>query len=183
MENSNHSTTPTAKNSNLWLYILLIVFALGVIGLSIWLISVKNNMNELLTEKEMQRVELIKELDSLMMEHNEIKESYGEISDSLSVMDSVIQADAEEIKKLLNYKWEYYKVKKKMERLQVISQGYVRKMDSIVVVNQVLTEENLQIKEEIQEEKRKNRNLQQEKEELTTIVGEASVLSTYNLTG
>jgi len=182
MENSNHLATPTTKNNNLWLYILLIVFALGVIGLSIWLISVKNNMNELLTEKETQRVELIKELDSLIMEHNQIKESYGEISDSLAVMDSVIQADADEIKKLLNYKWEYYKVKKKMERLQVISQGYVRKMDSIVDVNLVLTEENLQIKEEIQQEKSKNRDLQQEKEELTTIVGEASVLSTYNLT-
>jgi len=181
MENSNHSNSATAKNSNLWLYILLIVLALGIIGLSVWLISIKKNMNELLTEKEMQRVELVSELDSLMFEHNQTKESYGEISDSLVVMDSVIQANADEIKQLLNYKWDYYKVKKKLDRLQVISQGYIRKMDSIVVVNEVLTEENLQFKEEIQQEKRINRDLIQDKEDLTNIVEEASVLSTYNL--
>jgi len=181
MENSNHSNSATTKNSNLWLYILLIVLALGIIGLSVWLISVKKNMNELLTEKEMQRIELVGELDSLMLEHNQTKESYGEISDSLVVMDSVIQANADEIKQLLNYKWDYYKVKKKLNRLQVISQGYIRKMDSIVVVNEVLTEENLQFKEEIQQEKRINRDLVQDKEDLTNIVEEASVLSTYNL--
>ena len=181
MENSNHSNSATTKNSNLWLYILLIVLALGIIGLSVWLISVKKNMNELLTEKEMQRIELVSELDSLMLEHNQTKESYGEISDSLVVMDSVIQANADEIKQLLNYKWDYYKVKKKLNRLQVISQGYIRKMDSIVVVNEVLTEENLQFKEEIQQEKRINRDLVQDKEDLTNIVEEASVLSTYNL--
>ena len=90
-----------------------------------------------------------------MLEHAQIKESYGDLSDSLVTVDSVIQANAAEIKQLLNYKWDYYKVKKKLDRLQVISQGYVRKMDSIVVVNEVLTEENLQIKEEIQQEKRK----------------------------
>jgi len=181
MENSNHSNSATTKNSNLWLYILLIVLALGIIGLSVWLISVKKNMNELLTEKEMQRIELVGELDSLMLEHNQTKESYGEISDSLVVMDSVIQANADEIKQLLNYKWDYYKVKKKLDRLQVISQGYIRKMDSIVVVNEVLTEENLQFKEEIQREKRINRDLVHDKEDLTNIVEEASVLSTYNL--
>jgi len=181
MENSNMSNSSTPKNSNLWLYILLIVLAVGVIGLSVWLISVKRNMSELLTEKEMQRIELVGELDSLMFEHAQIKESYGDLSDSLVAIDSVIQANADEIKQLLNYKWDYFKVKKKLDRLQVISQGYVKKMDSIVVVNEALTEENLQIKEEIQQEKRKNRDLEQVKDELVTIVEEAAVLSTYNL--
>jgi len=181
MENSNLSNSTAPKNSNLWLYILLIVLAVGIIGLSVWLISLKRNMSELLTEKEMQRIELVSELDSLMLEHAQIKESYGDLSDSLVTVDSVIQANAAEIKQLLNYKWDYYKVKKKLNRLQVISQGYVRKMDSIVVVNEVLTEENLQIKEEIQQEKRKNRDLAQDKEALVTIVEEAAILSTYNL--
>ena len=181
MENSNLSNSTAPKNSNLWLYILLIVLAVGVIGLSVWLISLKRNMSELLTEKEMQRIELVGELDSLMFEHAQIKESFGDLSDSLVAIDSVIQANADEIKQLLNYKWDYFKVKKKLDRLQVISQGYVKKMDSIVVVNEALTEENLQIKEEIQQEKRKNRDLEQVKDELVTIVEEAAVLSTYNL--
>jgi len=70
-------------------------------------------MNELLAEKEAQKVELQQELQTLLIAHEEIKASYGEATDSLQVMDSVIQANAVEIKKMLNYKWEYYKIKKK----------------------------------------------------------------------
>jgi len=185
MENENNSfeiqDKEMPKNSNLWMYIILVIFALGIIGLSIKLISVKKEMKELLVEKDIQRTELQKELDSLVMQHEQIKEAYGELSDSLSVKDSVILANAVEIKKLLNTKWEYYKIKKKLSRLQVISQGYVRQMDSIYQVNHQLTEENQKIKEEIKIEKRKNKQLQQSKEELMDKVDEATVLQIFNL--
>jgi len=168
-------------SSNLWMYIVIVIMALGIIGVSLWLLSVKRTMSELLVEKEVQKVELQHELQTLLEAHDEIKTAYGEISDSLQVMDSVIQANAVEIKKMLNYKWEYYKIKKKMSRLQVIAQGYVRQMDSIVTINKDLTEENFQIKEEIIIEKRKYRKLEEQTEALTGKVDEASVLSIYNL--
>ncbi len=167
--------------SNLWMYVVIVIMALGIIGVSLWLLSVKSTMNELLAEKEVQKLELEQELQSLIKEHEDIKLAYGDISDSLIVMDSVIQANAIEIKKMLNYKWEYYKIKKKMSRLQVIAQGYVRQMDSIVTTNRNLTEENLQIKEEIKIEKRKYRQLEEQTVALTGKVDEASVLSLYNL--
>ncbi len=169
------------KNSNLWMYILLVILALGIIGLSIKLISVKNEMKDLLVEKEVQRTELQKELDSLVLQHQKIKAEYGELSDSLSAKDSIIEANAVEIKKLLNTKWEYYKIKKKLSRLQVISQGYVRQMDSIYTVNHQLTEENQKIKEEIKIEKRKNKQLQQTKEELKGKVDQAATLQLFAL--
>ena len=185
MENENNNyeihDKDMPKNSNLWMYIILVVLALGIIGLSIKLISVKNQMKELLVEKDIQRTELEKELDSLVLQHQQIKDAYGELSDSLSVKDSVIQANAVEIKKLLNTKWEYYKIKKKLSRLQDISQGYVRQMDSIYQVNHELTEENQKIKEEIKVEKRKNKQLQQSKEELLGKVDEAAILQVFNL--
>jgi len=180
MENVNNNEQP--KSSNSWMYILLAVLALMVIGLSVWLISVKSEVKTLRTEKEFQRMELEKELDSIMNEHVKIKEEYGELSDSLAGMDSVFQANAKEIKQLLNYKWEYYKVKKKLSKLQVIAQGYVRKMDSIVEVNQVLTQENFEIKEEIKKVKYNYQNLEKEKGALEEKVDEASVLHAYNLT-
>jgi len=169
--------------SNLWMYIVIVIMALGIIGVSLWLLSVKSTMNELLAEKEVQKIELQQELDMLLVAHEDIKASYGEATDSLQVMDSVIQANAIEIKKMLNYKWEYYKIKKKMSRLQVIAQGYVRQMDSIVTINQDLTEENFQIKEEIKIEKRKYRKLEEQTVALTGKVDEASVLNVYNLMG
>ncbi len=169
------------RNSNRWLYVILIVLALGIIGMSFWLLSVKKNMTDLLGEKEQQRMELTMELDSLLVEHNLIRESYGELSDSLATKDSVIQANAVEIKKLLNTKWEYYKIKKKLSSLQKVAQGYVLQMDSLYTVNHELTEENLQIKEEIKIEKRKNRQLEDLSEELSGKVGEASIFNIYNL--
>ncbi|MDP2721325.1 MAG: hypothetical protein Q8O72_01095 [Bacteroidales bacterium] len=178
----NDIKTNHKGNSNLWMYIVLGLLAVVIIGLSVWLISVKNNMKDLITEKEMQRVELQSELDSVILQHDRIKVAYGEISDSLVAMDSIIQANAKEIKEMLNFKWEYYKIKKKLSRLQVVAQGYVRQMDSIVTINHELTEENLQIKEEILIEKRKSRQLEQRTEQLTGIVSEAAVLKVYNLT-
>ncbi len=177
-EIKNH---PKGGNSNLWMYIVIVIMALGIIGVSLWLLSVKSTMNELLAEKEMQKVELQGELNTLLSAHEKIKLAYGEASDSLQVMDSVINANAKEIKKMLNFKWEYYKIKKKMSRLQVIAQGYVRQMDSIVTINKDLTEENLQIKEEIKIEKRKNKKLTETTEALNNKVVEASVLQVYNL--
>jgi hypothetical protein len=178
----NDIKTNHKGNSNLWMYIVLGLLAVVIIGLSVWLISVKNNMKDLITEKEMQRVELQSELDSVILQHDRIKVAYGEISDSLVAMDSIIQANAKEIKEMLNFKWEYYKIKKKLSRLQVVAQGYVRQMDSIVTINHELTEENLQIKEEILIEKRKSRQLEERTEQLTGIVSEAAVLKVYNLT-
>lgn len=183
MEADNHEVNVQArKSSNLWLYIVLVFLALGIIGISIWLISVKNNMTNLLDEKEQQRIELVAELDSLLIEHNQIREAYGSLADSLVSKDSIIQANAVEIKQLLNTKWEYYKIKKKLSSLQRVAQGYVLQMDSLYMVNHELTEENLKIKEEIKIEKRKNKELEGLSEELSGKVTEASVLKVYNLT-
>ena len=169
------------KNSNLWLYIVLAVLALGIIGLSIWLISIKGEMKDMQAEKEVEKWRLERELDSIVIEHVKIKDAYGEVSDSLAGMDSIFLSQADEIKTLLNYKWDYYKVRKKLTRLQEVAQGYVIKMDSIVVVNQVLTEENLVMKEEIKIGKRIVRDLEREKGDLEVIVDGASVLQLYNL--
>ncbi|MBC8320945.1 MAG: hypothetical protein H8E34_09505 [Bacteroidetes bacterium] len=177
----NINTQQGRGGSNLWMYIIIVIMALGIISVSLWLLSVKSTMNELLAEKELQKKELQNELQILMEEHEEIKIAYGDVADSLQVMDSVIQANAIEIKKMLNYKWEYYKIKKKMSKLQEIAQGYVRQMDSIVTVINHLTEENLQIKEEIKIEKQKYRKLEEQTVALSGKVEEASVFNVYNL--
>ncbi|HEY9113469.1 MAG TPA: hypothetical protein VIN10_02140 [Bacteroidales bacterium] len=176
--NQNHPAV-----TNRWLYILLVVLALGIIGLSVWLISLKGEMNDLLVEKNVQKYTLEQELEQLMADHVLLKESYGEVSDSLATLDSLIQANAAEIKELLNYKWEFFTVKKKLDKLQKVAQGYVRQMDSIVTVNQELTQENFQIKEEIKQQKREYKNLEKVRDDLNTKVDEASILSVYNLQG
>lgn len=176
MDSEKKTKTPV------WMYAIIAVLALALVGLFLWLSSLKGNLKELEAEKELQRIDFQAEVDSLMRIHNELKESYGELSQELAEKDSIIQADAVEIKKLLDSQWDYNRIKKKVEALQAISQKYVRQMDSLYTVNRELVAENERIREEYQAEKRQNNNLTKQKEELTNKVNQASALKIYSLT-
>lgn len=172
----------SSSKSKSWIYAILGLLALIIIGLSFWLISLKGDLNSLENEKEQQRADFQAEVDSLLRVHNELKANYGELSSQLAEKDSIIQADALEIKKLLDSQWDYNRIKRKVTELQSISQNYIHQLDSLYVVNQELIAENERIREEVQEERKQNRNLQRQKEELTNIVNLATVLRIYNLT-
>lgn len=176
----NTERTSSTRSKGL-VYGILGVLALVIIGLSCWLISLKGDLSTLENEKELQRADFQAEVDSLLRVHNELKENYGELSSQLAEKDSIIQADAEEIKKLLDSQWDYNRIKKKVTELQKISQKYVNQLDSLYVVNQELVAENERIREEVKEERKQKKDLQRQKEELTNKVNQAAVLRVYNL--
>lgn len=160
------------------IYILLALLLI----LIIWLITQRTQLTKLVREKEKERTELQKELDSLVQEHNKTKSAYGQLADSLKAKDSIIQADAIEIRKLLDTQWEFNKVSKKLARLQLIAQGYVRQMDSLYTVNRSLQEENEKIRQDYRNEQTRTRELIKDKEALTEKVNEAAVLNAYGIT-
>ena len=175
-ENRNKTKQP------IWLYALLGLLAIALVFFIVKNSSLKTDKEALEAEKEMQRLDFQAEVDSLMKVHNELKESYGELSLELAEKDSIIQADAVEIKKLLDSQWDYNRIKKKLANLQDISQRYVRQMDSLYTVNRELVAENERIREEFQAERRQNTNLTRQKEELTNKVNQAATMkiSNYN---
>jgi len=175
-------TLNTVQNKTpLFVWVLLAIISLVAVYFIYTGLQKDKLLKEVAQEKEAQRIELQGELDSLLVQHEEIKASYGELADSLSVKDSLIIANAKEIKSLLNYKWEYRKVQKKLDRLRVVAQNYVSQMDSLYTVNQSLVEENLNIKRRYNSEQRKNIVLAKEKEQLAEKISEASVLEAYNI--
>jgi predicted ribosome quality control (RQC) complex YloA/Tae2 family protein len=121
------------------------------------------------------------ELDSLLNEHNKIKQEYGELSDQLTEKDSVILANAAEIKKLINSQADYRKIKKQMARLQNIAQEYVTEIDQLYTENKRLKEENTEVKTKLAETKVEAANLQQDKENLNKKINTAAVLKAYNI--
>jgi regulator of replication initiation timing len=148
----------------------------------IWTFRQRTQLTLLIQEKELEKTDLQKELDSIIIEHNKTKQAYGALSDSLKAKDSVIQANAVEIRNLLGTKWEYQKVSKKLARLQTIAQGYVRQMDSLYTVNQELHAENDKIRQDFRNEQTKSQSLVKDKEELTARVNEAAILRAYDVT-
>ena len=184
MDPEERNKKAAAKNRNLFLATLaaLLVALVFVIVLFVKNSSIKSDLKDLEAEKELQRQDFQAEVDSLMKVHNELKESYGELSQELAEKDSIIQADAVEIKKLLDSQWDYYRIKKKVASLQEISQRYVRQMDSLYTVNRELVAENERIREEYQAEKRHNTNLTRQNDELTGKVNLASTIKIHGLT-
>lgn len=172
------------KNQPLLYAILaaLLVALVFVIVLAVKNASIKSELRDLEAEKEMQRLDFQAEVDSLIRVHNELKDSYGELSLELAEKDSIIQADAVEIKRLLDSQWDYNRIKKKVASLQAISQKYVRQMDSLYTVNRELVAENERIREEYQNERRQNSNLTRQAEELTNRMNQAATMKAHNCT-
>jgi hypothetical protein len=164
-------------------YKVTIGILLAIIAVMVWmLLNNRTTVVTLVKEKDLQRTELQSELDSLLNEHARVKSSYGKLSDSLSQKDSLIMANAAEIKKLLGTQYEYYKVKKKLELLRKISQGYVHQIDSLFTVNAALKEENSEIRGNYQREQTKNEELNKDKSQLTDKINSAAVLKAYKIT-
>jgi len=168
-------------NSNMTMTVIIVVLAIVIIGLIIVLFQTRTTLKALVTEKEQQRTELRQELDSLLVQHAKVKVEYGQLADSLMIKDSVIQANAIEIKRLLDTEWEYYKVKKKLSQLQVIAQNYVRTMDSLYQVNASLTEENVAIKKDLKDLKIEKDQIEKDRKVLTGKVEIAAVLKASNM--
>ena len=177
----NDSRKGSSGNSSKKLMILAIILGIAAIVLVILLLQTRSNLKSLLAEKEEQRVELQSELDSLLVEHERVKQVYGQLSDSLSVKDSVIRANAVEIKRLLDTEWEYYKVKKKLSQLQLIAQGYVRQMDSLYRVNSALTEENIAIRKDLKDLRQEKEEIEKDREQLSEKVEIAAILKAVNM--
>ena len=170
----------TRKQTPVWLYAVLGLLAIALVFLIVRNASLRSGKEALEAEKEMQRLDFQAEVDSLMKVHNELKDNYGTLSEELAQKDSIIQADALEIKKLLDSQWDYYRVKKKLAQLQEISQHYVRQVDSLYTVNRELVAENERIREEFQNERQYSSNLSREKAALADKVNQAATIRIHN---
>lgn len=161
--------------------IYLAVAALLLLVLVFWLFIQRSQLMKLVKDKETEKTELQHELDSLMTEHNDIKKSYGALSDTLRVKDSIIQENATEIRRLLDTEWEYNKIRKKLAMLQKVAQGYVHQMDSLYTVNRELTEENERIRQVVKTEQSRNQTLMKDKEELREKMNQAAYIKAYDV--
>ena len=157
------------------------ILAILLLVLLFWLFIQRSQLMKLIKEKEVEKIELQHNLDSLMTEHNKIKISYGALSDSLKAKDSLIQVNAIEIKKLLDTQWEYNSIRKKFERLQIVAQGYVHQMDSLYTENRELTAENDRIRQVVKTEQNRNQNLMKDKEELKEKMNQAAFIKAYDV--
>ncbi len=171
-----------SKPANTLPYKITIGILLAIIAVMAFMLF--NQKKEIIVhEKDSEAVntELKGQLDSLLAEHERVKVSYGQLSDSLSDRDSIINARALEIKQLLGSKAELAVVKQKLAQLQQITQVYKQQIDSLFTVNRALKDENEKIKVDFNLEQQKTSNLSKDKEALNEKITGAAVLKAYKV--
>ncbi len=161
-----------------------IALSVLVIALLSLLIYTSVKVKTIVIEKDSsvkQTTELKTELDSLMRQHEYIKKEYSVISGKLSSKDSIIAVNAEEINKLIAQNVDYRKIKKKLDLLRNMTQGYLNQIDSLVKVNNILVTENKKYKTVIDTYKETTSILEIDKKNLTEKVSSASKLKAYGI--
>jgi hypothetical protein len=161
--------------------IIIGVEAVIIVLLAILFFTNKSSVDAVVLEKEKTvqiNTELQNELDSLMSEHSRIKSEYGSLSSQLTAM---ITAQAKEIEQLINSQADYRRVKRKLDALRQITQGYVLQIDSLYKVNKLLTDENYKIKGDLESAQKYSEELVKEKDNLSTKINDAAFLSGYNI--
>jgi hypothetical protein len=186
--NTERKETPVvAKKDNTKAYKITIGIMAAIIAVLLWMLLFTNEKVKVVTiEKdnvELERVQLEGELDSLMYEYEQVQDDYGELTDSMSSKDSVIQAKSQEIKKLLAKTHDYRKIKRQLRILRGIQQSYVDQLDSLYTVNHELETKLNVANTNIRKERSKSKALTEEKEELSKKVEAGSIIKAYNVTG
>ena len=177
MNDNTNTNSPLKK----WV-ILLAVLSAMFLGTTLYFgFFAKPVFNQEYVKTVVENEYLTTELDSLLYEHELIKQEYGTLSEQLSEKDSVILANAEEIRKLIAEQADYRKIKRQLERLQNIAKEYVEEIDQLYTENQQLKEENKQVKASLEESQREIEAITKDKQELSETISTAAVHQAYNI--
>lgn len=132
-------------------------------------------------ESFQQGVELRGELDKVMAEYNDIRMENQDLAGQMSEKDSIIMANKAEIESLIARQADYNKIRRKLDLLRRITQDYVARIDSLVVVNRALETENLQMKEEVNRVQEQKTQLEEAQVQLQEKIEVASAFKAYDL--
>ncbi|MCL2245757.1 MAG: hypothetical protein FWC10_01405 [Lentimicrobiaceae bacterium] len=171
----------TQKNPLSKWVILLAVLAVIFLATTLYFGFFAKQVNQEFVKTMVEKEYLQTELDSLLNAHERIKVEYGSLSELLTEKDSVILANAAEIKKLIASQADYRQIKRQLERLQNIAKEYVEEIDQLFTENQQLKEENKQVKAQLTESKREIEVIKEEKAELSHTISSAAVHQIYNI--
>ena len=176
MNDPVNKTNPLKK----WV-VLLSVLTTIFLGTSLYFALFTKELNQEYNKTVIEKGFLQEELDSLLLEHERVKLEYWELSDQLIEKDSIILANAAEIKKLIASQADYRQIKRQLERLQNITKEYVEEIDQLYTENQQLKEENQQVKVQLTEKKKEIEGIKKDKEELDQTINTAAIHQAYNI--
>lgn len=186
MQKINEMDTAGEPNPKSKKYKVIIgIESIIILALLILLITTRNKVNTFIIEKEKAATErnvLQKELDSLLVEHEKIRKEYGNLTQDLTIKDSTIQAQADEIQKLIASNAGKRQIQRKLDYLRGITQDYVAQIDKLLKENENLKTEVKDIQANFTQEQNKSQLLEKDKEALKEQINNAAYLQAQTIT-
>jgi hypothetical protein len=168
----------SGRKTPVFLIILVIalVCAVGYLGYT---------YSELKKQSEIEKAELTRQREKLEAELMEIHAEYDSLKSENDTMNLKLQAEQDRIERLLKinannvYKIRMYE--KELQTIRKVLRSYVIQIDSLNMANQQLRAENIEVRQQLRRSETERQELTQVKEELTSKVEMASVLSAKNI--
>ncbi|HJZ41939.1 MAG TPA: hypothetical protein VJ203_16335 [Bacteroidales bacterium] len=169
------------KKPSVALLVLVILLGIAVIVLGYKYFQETKQLGETTEEKailEDVKSDLEKQLRDMIVEYDSLKTNNDSVNGLLSVeqdkITRLLRMQASDTEKIRKYKDE-------LETLRKVMRSYIVQIDSLNSRNRMLTEENIQVKQQLTTVETQNVALSREKEMLNTQVQLAMVLSAKNI--
>jgi len=166
------------KKTPVFLIILVIalVCAVGYLGFTYY---------DLKKQSEIEKAELTRQREKLESELMVIYTEYDSLKSENDTMNIKLVAEQDRIERLLKvnannvYKIRMYE--KELQTIRKVLRSYVVQIDSLNMANQELRAENIEVRQQLRRADRDRQELTQAKEELSSKVEMASILSAKNI--
>ena len=166
--------------------IVLVLLVAAIIGLVIWNLSQRQELNEMVEQMTIEKEELQEEYEDLALQfdgYQQMDIRNDSLQDLLSREQQRVQDLLEELRttKASNAR-KIAELKKELATVRAVMRDYVRQIDSLNATNARLTEENIQVRQENQQVRQHNEQLTQANTQLTETVTRASMLEITSCT-
>jgi hypothetical protein len=175
--NSYLEKEPRKKSTTVLMIVIgLLTIAITVLGIMLYQNSQKyNDERKLIVEEKM---DLEKQLNDMILEYDDLKTENDSINALLVTeqdkIKRLLKVDASNAQKIIMYK-------KELGTLREVMRSYIVQIDSLNTRNRELTEENIQVRTQLAQVEQDRDVLTKEKEDLSSQVAVASVLSAKNI--
>ena len=182
MENTDVQTPEPKPKSKNGLVILLIILIVALISAIVILYS--NTSRKSQEQAEIQQI-IEDQKKSLQKELTDLIGEYDALKTNNDSMNNMIAGQTEKIKRLLGERASILalitKYKKELGTLREVLKSYIAQVDSLNTRNQQLVQENVEVKTNLEQARTENLKISQEKDQLSTQVQKASVITTSNI--
>ncbi|MDR0414736.1 MAG: hypothetical protein LBH84_04895 [Prevotellaceae bacterium] len=176
MEAKEKKTT----HSGYKLAILLLVTALA--GITFWYIRGSGKWNEMNRQISDERDSISLKLSNMLVSYDEMETSSSAIKQELESEKAKIQTLLQKLRSTEKIHYaEIRKYEKETNTLRDIMRSYIRQIDSLNTLSQMLLAENKEVKENLQSSQAENEKLSKEKEDLSSQIEKGSMLKVRSL--